>query len=131
MRLIRLVAVFCVAISWALSARAETAGQVLTVVGDALALRAGQIVRLFPGAGVESGDQIHTGVDSSVLIRFTDWGLISLRARSDFLIDEYAYESRHGGRERAFFSLLRGGVRSLTGMVGHSDRSNYRLRAPT
>jgi FecR-like protein len=130
MRPARLVAVFCVAFLLAPSARAETAGQVLAVVGDALALRAGQIVRLFPGASVEPGDQIHTGPASGIQIRFTDWGLVSLRPRSDFVVDEYIYEQRQGGRERAYFSLLKGGVSSITGLIGHRDHANYRMRAP-
>lgn len=133
MRLTRLLpAVFCFcAAALTAPARAELAGQVLALVGDVLALRSGFIVRLHPGARVESGDQIHTGADSNVQIRFTDWGLISIRARSDFVVSEYVYEPRPGGRERAFFSLIRGGVRSLTGLVGRHDRRNYLLSAPT
>jgi hypothetical protein len=80
---------------------------------------------------VESGDQIHTGAESYVQIRFTDWGVISLRPRTDFVIDEYVYEQNQGGREKAFFSLIKGGIRSLTGFIGHRDRSKYRLRTQT
>ncbi|HZT62834.1 MAG TPA: FecR domain-containing protein, partial [Burkholderiales bacterium] len=115
----------------AMPARADIAGQVLAVVGEALALRAGHIMRLFPGASIESGDQIHTGPDSGVQIRFTDWGFVSLRARTDFVVDDYVYEAQRGGRAKAFFSLLNGGVRSLTGEIGHRDRSAFRLRATT
>src|SRR5690242_10562212 len=131
MRFARFLSVLCVSFLVALPARADIAGQVLAVVGEALALRAGHIVPLFPGAGVESGDQIHTGPDSNVQIRFTDWGFISLRARTDFVVEDYVYEARQGGREHAFFSLLNGGVRSLTGLIGRRNHANYRLRAPT
>lgn len=129
-RLLPVLAVLCLC-AFAAPARAEIAGQVLAVVGEALALRAGQITRLFPGASVESGDQIHTGPDSGVQIRFTDWGFVSLRARTDFVVDEYVYAAGRGGLERAFFSLLNGGVRSLTGEIGHRDRSAFRLRTTT
>jgi len=130
MRLARLLPVLCVVLCAATPARAETAGQVLAAVGDALALRTGQIVHLYPGASVESGDQIHTGAAGYLQIRFTDWGIVSLRPRTDFVVDEYVYEARQGGREKAFFSLLKGGIRSLTGAIGHRDRANYRLRTP-
>jgi hypothetical protein len=130
MRLGRSV-LFFLCILAAMPARADIAGQVLAVVGEALALRAGHIMRLFPGASIESGDQIHTGPDSGVQIRFTDWGFVSLRARTDFVVDDYVYEARRGGRARAFFSLLNGGIRSLTGEIGHQDRSAFRLRATT
>jgi len=129
-RLLPVLAVLCLS-AFAAPARAETAGQVLAVVGEALALRTGHIMRLFPGASVESGDQIHTGPDSGVQIRFTDWGFVSLRARTDFVVDDYVYEARRGGRARAFFSLLNGGIRSLTGEIGHQDRSAFRLRTTT
>ncbi|HMH19426.1 MAG TPA: FecR domain-containing protein [Burkholderiales bacterium] len=116
---------FCVA-ALALPARAETAGQVLTAVGNVLTLRGSQILRLSPGSTVESGDQIHTGSESKALIRFTDSGLIWIRPQSDFIVDEYSYGQTD--RARAFFSLLRGGVRSLTGSIGHRDKARYRLR---
>jgi len=128
--LLPVLAVLCLS-AFAAPARAEIAGQVLAVVGEALALRAGHITRLFAGASVESGDQIHTGPDSGVQIRFTDWGFVSLRARTDFVVDDYVYEAGGGGRARAFFSLLSGGVRSLTGEIGHHDHSAFRLRATT
>ncbi|HMH19429.1 MAG TPA: FecR family protein, partial [Burkholderiales bacterium] len=134
MKFTRLLAVFCFAFCTfvlALPVRAEMAGQVLDAVGDVFALRTSQIVRLNPGAAIESGDQVHTGPESHVQIRFTDWGMISLRSNSDFVVDEYSYETRKGGHQRAFFSLLKGGIRSLTGMIGHSNRKNFSLRVAT
>jgi hypothetical protein len=126
----RLLVALCFVFA-AASARAETAGQVLAAYGEAHALRAGRILHLSAGAPIESGDLLHTGVDSYLQIRFTDWSVISLRPRTDFVVDEYAYEASKGGRERAFFSLLSGGIRSLTGLIGHRDRANYRLRTTT
>src|SRR5437879_202426 len=127
----RLPGVFCVAFcaaALALPARAEPAGKVLTADGDVLVLRGSQILRLSRGAAVETGDQIHTGTDGKVLIVFTDSGLVWIRANSDFVVDEYSYAQ--GGREAAFFSLLKGGARSVTGLIGRRTRSNFRLRVP-
>ena len=127
----RLLGVFCVvfcAAALAFPARAEPAGKVLSADGDVLVLRGSQILRLSRGAAVESGDQIHTGSDGKVLIVFTDSGLVWIRANSDFVVDEYAYAQ--GGREAAFFSLLKGGARSVTGLIGRRTRSNFRLRVP-
>jgi hypothetical protein len=130
MRLTRLLGVFCVALcaaALALPAHAESAGKVLTAGGDVLVLRASQIVRLSPGASVESGDQIHTGTDGKVLIVFTDSGLVWIRSNSDFVVEDYSYAK---DREAAFFSLLKGGARSVTGLIGRRTRSNFRLRVP-
>ena len=127
----RLLGVFCVvfcAAALALPTHAEPAGKVLSADGDVLVLRGSQILRLSRGAAVESGDQIHTGSDGKVLIVFTDSGLVWIRANSDFVVDEYSYAQ--GGREAAFFSLLKGGARSVTGLIGRRTRSNFRLRVP-
>jgi len=131
MRLTRLLEVFCIAFcaaTLALPARAEPAGKVLTAGGDVLVLRGSQILRLSGGAAIESGDQIHTGADGKALIVFTDSGLIWIRSNSDFVVDEYSYENGRGGRESAFFSLLKGGARSVTGLIGRRNRMSYRLR---
>lgn len=129
--LAHLLGVLCVALcaaGLALPARAEPAGKVLSADGDALVLRGSQILRLSRGAAVESGDQIHTGTDGKVLIVFTDSGLVWIRANSDFVVDEYSYAQ--GRREAAFFSLLKGAARSVTGLIGRRTRSNFRLRVP-
>ena len=128
MRLTYLLGIFCIALCAAAPARAEPAGKVLSADGDALVLRGSHILRLSRGAAVESGDQIHTGTDGKVLVVFADSGLVWIRANSDFVVDEYSYAK--GGRESAFFSLLKGGARSVTGLIGRRTRSNFRLRVP-
>jgi hypothetical protein len=128
MRLTYLLGIFCIALCAAALARAEPAGKVLSADGDALVLRGSHILRLSRGAAVESGDQIHTGTDGKVLVVFADSGLVWIRANSDFVVDEYSFAQ--GRRETAFFSLLKGGARSVTGLIGRRTRSNFRLRVP-
>jgi len=131
MRPTRLLEVFCVALcaaALALPAHAEPAGKVLTAGGDVLVLRGSQILRISGGSAIESGDQIHTGADGKALIVFTDSGLIWIRSNSDFVVDEYSYTNGQSGRESAFFSLLKGGARSVTGLIGRRNRMSYRLR---
>src|SRR3979490_3523424 len=127
----RLLFVFCVAFcpaALALPRRAEAAGKVLSADGDALVLRGSQILRLSRGAAVESGDQIHTGTDGKVLVVFADSGLVWIRANSDFVVDEYSFAQ--GRRETAFFSLLKGGARSVTGLIRRRPPSHVQPRAP-
>ena len=128
MRMVRVLVALCLAFCTA-AALADSAGQVMFAYGETHALRAGRIVKLNAGSPVESGDQLHTGVDSYLQIRFTDWGVMSLRPHTDFVIDDYVYEAHAGGMERAFFSLLNGGVRSITGLIGHRNRNHYRMRS--
>src|ERR1700704_3957862 len=128
MRLTYLLGIFCIALCASALARAEPAGKVLSADGAALVLRGSHILRLSRGAAVESGDQIHTGTDGKVLVVFADSGLVWIRANSDFVVDEYSFAQ--GRRETAFFSLLKGGARSVTGLIGRRTRSNFRLRVP-
>src|SRR5258705_297550 len=131
MRLTRLLEVFCIAFcaaALALPAHAEPAGKVLAAGGDVLALRGSQILRISGGSAIESGDQIHTGADGKALIVFTDSGLIWIRSNSDFVVDESFYAHGQGGRESAFLSLLKGGARSVAGLIGRRNRMSYRLR---
>src|SRR5262252_2606059 len=102
MRSVRLLVALWLAF-FAAAALAGTAGQVMFAYGETHALRQGHIIQLRAGSDVESGDQLHTGVASYLQVRFTDWGVMSLRPRTDFVIDSYEYDRRPGGVERAFF----------------------------
>ncbi|HEY8118301.1 MAG TPA: FecR family protein, partial [Methylophilaceae bacterium] len=44
--------------------------------------------------------------------------------------DEYAYEGKTDGQEKSFFSLVKGGLRAITGAVGHVNKTNYRINTP-
>src|SRR6267378_4287454 len=119
MRLTRALGILCIAfcaVALAVPARAEPAGKVLSADGDALVLRGSHILRL------------SRGTDGKVLVVFADSGLVWIRANSDFVVDEYSFAQ--GRRETAFFSLLKGGARSVTGLIGRRTRSNFRLRVP-
>ena len=109
---------------------AEPVGRVLVAVGDTTALRQGSVVRLTRGAEVQSGDTLRVGEASNMQVRFTDEGITALRSNSEFRIDDYKFE---GGSNvgKSFVSLLKGGMRSITGLIGRFNRDNYAVRAKT
>jgi hypothetical protein len=43
-------------------------------------------------------------------------------------VDQYRFEGRTDGNERGFFSLLQGGLRTITGLVGRSNKRNYQVQ---
>ncbi|MBV5276984.1 FecR domain-containing protein, partial [bacterium] len=45
----------------------------------------------------------------------------------DFRVDDYQYSGKTDGQEKGFFSLLKGGLRTITGLVGRSNRDNYKV----
>lgn len=107
----------------------EIAGRVLVAVGEVSAIRQGQETPLTSGASVESGDRIVTGAESNAQIRFSDESIVALRPKTEFRIDDYYFAPRSEVSSRGFFSLLRGGFRTLTGAIGKLNRDSYRINA--
>jgi hypothetical protein len=110
------------------TAYAETIGRVLVAVGDTAALRNGVEVKLARGDGIQSGDTLRVGETSNMQVRFTDESIVALRSNSVFRIDDYKFESSNN-LGKSFFSLVKGGMRSITGLIGKFNRDNYAVRA--
>ena len=105
------------------------AGRVLMAIGEVRATRDGQARALAKGALVEQGDLISTGVSSNAQVRMIDGAVIALRAQSEFRIDEYNFNGKEDGTEKATMSLLKGGVRAVTGVIGHQNQDNLKVNA--
>ena len=103
------------------------AAQVDFAVGNVTAVGAnGQSRALGKGARVEQGDTVNTNGGRAQL-RFTDGAYVSLQPQSEFRIDQYRYDGKQDGNEKGFFRLLKGGLRTITGLVGRSNKSNYQV----
>ena len=113
------------------AALAQDVGRVILSVGEVTLVREGRSSPLNIGAEIRSGDRIVTGQTSNAQIRFTDTGIVALRPETDFSVDEYNFRGQQDGSERALFSLLKGGMRTVTGLVGKLNQQNYRVRTPT
>jgi hypothetical protein len=109
---------------------AEMAGRVLLAVGHVSTLRAGKEIPLAAGASVESGDVLQTGAASNAQIRFTDGGVVALRPDTTFQVNEYHFTGKEDGSQKGFFSLLRGGFRTISGLIGKTQRETYKVSAP-
>lgn len=90
----------------------------------------GRVRTLARGADVNEGDTVNTE-QGRVQLKFNDGALVSLQPRTAFRIDEYAYRGVADGTEKGFFSLLRGGLRTITGLIGRSNNDSYRVRTQT
>jgi len=88
----------------------------------------GRTRALGKGAQIYSGDTIQTADNGRAQLKFTDGGQISLQPRSEFRIENYRYSGKPDGGESAIFNLLRGGLRTITGLVGTRERKSYAMR---
>ncbi len=114
----------------ATTAYAEPAGRVLVAVGDVVAVRAGHELKLARGVDVEKGDLLRVGEASNVQVRFTDESVVALRPNTQFLIEDYKFTNEAGG-DKSIFSLIKGGLRTITGLIGKTSRSNYAVKSVT
>lgn len=88
---------------------------------------AGQTRALQKGDVVHESDTITTTKDSSAQIKMLDNGLIAIRPDSRLRFDSFVFTGVQGGKEQSFFSLLRGGFRAITGLIGQKNKENYRI----
>ena len=106
---------------------AAPAAQVDFAVGNVTAVGSnGQSRALGKGAQIEQGDTVNTNGGRAQL-RFTDGAYVSLQPQSQFRIDQYRFDGKTDGNEKGLFSLLKGGLRTITGLVGRSNKANYQV----
>jgi hypothetical protein len=53
--------------------------------------------------------------------------MVSLQPGSEYRIDDYNFSGSQDGAEKGFFSLLKGGLRTITGMIGRNNKAAYRV----
>lgn len=110
---------------------ADTAGYVQFVSGDVqLTTAAGQAHGLKKGDAVNEGDTLSSAKGSTAQIKMQDGGLIAVRPETRLTFDSFKYSGKQDGSEQSFFSLLKGGFRAITGLIGQTNKSNYRITTP-
>jgi len=82
------------------------------------------------GSELEQGEILSAEKDSSVRIRFTDGTELVLKPGSRIRIDEYNFEVDAPENDNLTFSLVRGGLRAVTGAVGtRGNQDAFRARS--
>lgn len=106
------------------------AGKVEFVVGNVTATGTdGRSRPLNKGADIDAGDTILTGTGRAQ-VRFTDGGFISLTPNTEFKVNEYNYPGKADGTEKGFYGLVKGGLRAVTGAIGHTNKKTYLVNTP-
>jgi hypothetical protein len=93
----------------------------------------GSVRALAERSSVFIGDVISTERDSYAQLRFTDGGQVTLRPNTQVKIETYAYEEGRPDRDNFAMQLFKGGLRSLTGLIGKrtTNRNAYRMVTST
>lgn len=114
------------------AAYAGIAGHTQFVNGNVkIANSAGQTRPLQKGDVVHESNTVITAKGASAQIKMRDGGFIAIRPDSQLKFDSFVFSGKEDGNERSFFSLIKGGIRAITGMIGQQNKSNYRIGTPS
>lgn len=114
------------------AAHAGIAGNVQFVNGHVQITNAvGQTRILQKSDAVHESDTLTTAKNSTAQIKMRDGGLIAVRPDSQLRFDSFVFTGKQDGNEKSFFSLLSGGFRAITGLIGQKNKANYRIFAGT
>jgi FecR protein len=82
------------------------------------------------GQAVESGETVTVGDNARAVIKFQDGQIIALQPKSTFKVNSYKYDQAAPEKGQSFFSLLQGGLRAVTGLIGSSNKQGWKLATP-
>lgn len=80
---------------------------------------------------VSSGDTLNTEKDTYAQIKFSDGGQVTLKPNTSLKIEEFRFAEDKPQDDSFLFSLVKGGLRAVTGIVGKRNRDNYRMGTAT
>lgn len=82
------------------------------------------------GDPVASGSVVAIGKRGFAVLKFNDGQILALRAESVLVVDEHVYRKGDATQSRSHISLLRGGLRALTGLVGEQNKAGVSFNTP-
>ena len=110
----------------------EPVGQVLWSMGQVERVdAAGKAKVLAKGDDVYEGDTIRSARGAHAQLRMRDEALLAVRPDSRMRLETYTYNGAEDGTERAVVELIKGGMRSITGAIGRTNKDNVLTRTPT
>lgn len=117
---------------FAANIQAAEAGKIQFVSGTAQVIDAnGKTRAATKGDAVQEGETLTTGAESAVQLLMADKGLIAIRPNSQLKIDSYRYAGKDDGSEKGTLALSKGSFRSITGMIGKTNKDAYKITTPT
>jgi len=127
-----LASLFCAV---AIAAPAQAAGDAGTIeqLSGTLSVKDadGKIRILSRKSVIRPGDTINTERDSYAQIKFSDGGRVTLKPNTTVRLDQYQFTKEKPQQDSFIYSLLRGGLRAVTGLLGQRSKDAYELKTAT
>jgi hypothetical protein len=109
----------------------STGGRVYVVSGNVFVAQGKNPAhRVINNESLASNMLVNTGEKSSALLRFEDGQVVTMQANSTFYVREYHYDAGRIGNSNIVFSMLKGGMRFVTGLIGQQSKLAFRLSTP-
>ena len=107
-------------------------GEITHLSGAVVARRTDGVTRIVSvKSEVREGDILVTADNAYARIKWADGGEVVLRPASQLRIDAYNYDAGRPQTDSALFSLIKGGLRSVTGLLAKRNPGSFRLATPT
>ena len=107
---------------------ANEIGRVIHSSGTIIASNSGSERILARGDSITEGDLIKTSATARSQLRMKDGALIVLRQNSEMHFEEYRYEEKDESIGSSIFSLLKGGFKTISGLIGKQHKKNYKVK---
>ena len=109
-------------------AQGDAAGRFIAVTGEVKIVGADGVAReATRGGEFRPGESIVTGTNALAQVRMTDGGALSVRAESQLKLEGYRFQGNDDPEPSFFASLIKGGFRTITGLIGRGRRDSYRV----
>jgi len=129
---------FAVSILLALALSATAAAQGAAPVGTVTHLSGTLLVKRADGtrmlsvkSDIYEGDALITQADTYARLKFNDDGEVVMRPDSNMTVNSYAFHPDEPQRDNALLALVKGGMRSVTGLLGHRNKEKFSVQTPT
>lgn len=111
---------------------AQVVGTVINLSGPLLAKRADGTVKVLAlKSEVEQGDLLISENGTYGRIKFVDNSEITLKPNSQMKIENFSFDDAKPEQDSAIFSLIKGGLRSVTGLLGKRSKERFGMNTPT
>lgn len=107
-------------------------GEITHLAGAVIARRIdGQSRILSIRSAVNEGDLLLTAENSYARVKFTDGAEVVLRPATQLKIEAYRYEERAPERDNVLLSLIKGGMRAVTGLLARRNPGKVAVAVPS
>ncbi|MCX8086056.1 MAG: FecR domain-containing protein [Rhodocyclaceae bacterium] len=111
---------------------AAPSGEVTHLSGTLSVLKAdGSSKLLSVKSQIAEGDVLTTEADSYARIKFVDGAEVVLRPNTRFKVERYRFEEGKPEGDNVFVSLLKGGLRTVTGLIAKRNKDKVAYQTPT